>query len=423
MMRAITVATLLGGLFGCSAQDGADAPPRLEITSPARGTQTDGQAVEVTGVVTDDHGGVKVRINGTEITPAADGTFTATVPVTAGISILETHAIDSANHDVRDVRAVLAGTLAASDGTHAAPVGARVGAQALTKLGEAIGATAKAIDFTAAGQAMNPVYNNTGCLGAKLDITTITLSDVGVALAPKAGALTTNVTLDNVEVKLHANFKVACIGGSTNITIKSTHAHLDGDLGLAVTGGKIVTSLGSPAVTLGGFSIDIGGVPGAIESLLKGEARKAAESALTKVIRDRVPPMANSALAGLTGKPLATDLLGHATTFAVSPSTAELSPQGLFVAFDTKVKVAGGEGGMFLTVRTPMSASLMPGAGLGVAIADDAVNQLFAGLWAAGAIDQTISLDKLAVLGALLDDDARSLTLGLSLPPHRHGRG
>ncbi len=417
---------LLGGFVGCAADGGVDAPPTLEITSPQRGTTLQGDTVEVSGVVTDDHDAskVKVVINGTQVTPAKDGTFTATVTVGAGITVLETHATDGGANDVRDVRAVLAGNLATSNGTHASPVGAKIGAQAFAKLGATMATTIKSTNFTAAVQSMNPVYDNSGCLGAKIDITSLTITDAGVALVPKANALDTEVTLDNVVVKLHANFKVACIGGSTNITVKSSRAHIDGDLGLAVTAGTLTTSLSNPAVTLDGFQIDIGGVPGAIESLLTGEVRKAAENALTKAVRDRVPPMANTALAGLTSKPFAANLFGHATKISVAPAQVNLSTDGLYFAVDTKVFVTGGEGGMYMASGAPMSASLMRSTGVGVAIADDLVNQLFSGLWAAGAIDQTVDLKgQLAVLAALLDDDAASLAISLALPPTVTGEG
>ncbi|MBA3458348.1 MAG: Ig-like domain-containing protein [Deltaproteobacteria bacterium] len=426
MMRAIAIASCFGGLIGCASEPGVDLPPTLEITSPQRGTTVQGDTVEVSGVVTDDNDPrkVKVVINGSEVVPAKDGTFTATIPVTAGISILETHATDGGANDVRDVRAVLSGNLEASNGMKAAPVGAKVGPAAFMKLGQAFGSTIKGMDFTALAQTMNPVYDNSGCLGAKIDITSLTITNAGVALVPKTNALDTAVTLDNVVVKLRANFKVACIGGSTTITVKSSKAHIDGDLGVAVSAGKLTTSLGAAAVTLDGFTVDVGGVPGAIESLLKGEARKAAEKALTKAVQDRVPPMANQALAGLTAKPFNANLLGHATKITVAPAQVNLSADGLFFAVDSKVLVTGGEGGMYAATPSPMSASLMQSGGVGVAIADDLVNQLFSGLWAAGAIDQTVEIDsKLAVLGALLDDDAKSLGISLALPPTVTGEG
>jgi hypothetical protein len=111
-------------------------------------------------------------------------------------------------------------------------------------------------------------------------------------------------------------------------------------------------------------------------------------------------------------------------TLTTAPKIIDLSPEGLFVAVDTKVKVTGGEGGMYVASPSPMTAALMPTTGIGAAIANDTINQLFSGLWAAGAIDQTVGLDgQLAVLAALLDDDAASLAISASLPPTVFGDG
>lgn len=418
MMRAIGVVAFLAGVVGCSAAGGSDdLPPTLEITSPERGTVSEGDQVTVTGRVQDDGKVVSVTVNGTEVIPSADGSFTTTVVVGHGIEVIETHALDAAGHDVRDVRAVLAGTLAPSDGTVAAPIGARIGPDAFRSIGGAIATTTEALDFTAIAQGLNPVYNNTGCLGAKIDITSVALSNIGIDLVPGAGKLGTGVAIDDVVVKLHANFKVACIGGSTNITVRSTRARINGDLAVSSAGGELTTSLPAVTVALDGFSVDVGGVPGAIESLLKGEARKAAEKALTSMIRDQVPPLANDAMAGLIAKPYTAAILGHDTRVTITPSEVTLTPDGLFVAVDTKLAVTGGEGGVFASAAAPLSASLMPSNGLGVAIADDALNQLFSGLWAAGALEQTVSIDSVGVLAALLDDDARSLAIHASLPP------
>ncbi|HEY5922802.1 MAG TPA: hypothetical protein VIV11_14085, partial [Kofleriaceae bacterium] len=213
MMRILAAALLLAA--ACSSESTSDTPPTLEVTSPARGTLADAETVTVRGTAKDAEGPVKVTVAGLEVTPAADGTFSIDVPVAAGIDLIETHAIDSAGNDVRDVRAVLAGTLAPSDGTKAGQVGARAGVTALRAVGNAVAAAAEQVDFTAAAQALNPVYDNSGCLGAKINVTSITLSNIGAVLAPKTGALSTDVTIDNLVVRMSANFKVACIGGST----------------------------------------------------------------------------------------------------------------------------------------------------------------------------------------------------------------
>jgi len=55
--------------------------------------------------------------------------------------------------------------------------------------------------------------------------------------------------------------------------------------------------------------------------------------------------------------------------------------------------------------------------GLGVALAADSVNQLFAGLWAAGALDKSLPISSVGALGAILDASAKTIELHLALPP------
>lgn len=416
MMR--TLAASLVVILGCSSgsqQD--DPPPVLEVTSPARGTFADSETVTVSGRVTD-NGPVRVTVAGQEVMPAKDGTFTATVQVGSGIEIIETHAIDSTGHDVRDVRAVLAGTLGPTDGTQAASVGARAGVGALRAVGTAIATGAKAVDYTAAAQAANPIYDNGGCLGATINITSINLSNVGVSLVPKAGALSTDVVIDNLVVKLSAKFKVACIGGSTTITLRASKTKIHGDLAARISSEKLVTSLPTTTVAFEGFSLDIGGVPGAIEDLLRSQARDGVSKVLASTIRSKVPPLADRAIAGLIAKPVNAELLGRDTTITIAPSDVKITPTELFVGVSSKLRVAGGEGGTFLTTPTSLSAAGMGDTqGLGVALDDDIINQLFAGLWAADALEQSVSTDTIPALGIFLDDDAREMAISLALPP------
>lgn len=415
-MRLTIAALVVCGFVGCSAETTEDTAPVLEITSPARGTQIEGDSVTVTGIVRD-NGPVRVTVDGVEVTPAADGSFSTTISVAAGLALIETHAIDAGGQDTRDVRSVMSGTLAPTDGSLSAPVAARAGTAAISAVGELMASTAEAIDFTAAVTAMNPVYNNTGCLGAVVNVTSVGLSNIDVSLVPGANIMATEVVIENVVVKAHAKYKAACIGGSSNITIRATKARIKGDLGVAVSAGKLATSLPTASVTLEGFGLDASGVPGVVEDLIRGQVRKAIENALTQVIRDRAPGMANTALASLLARPVTASILGNETSISVVPSEITLSATGLYVAVDTKVKVAGGEGGMFVSTPAAVSSSLMPTSGLGVAVAADVVNQLFSGLWAAGSFEQSVSIDTVAILGSLLDADARTLDISTALPP------
>lgn len=418
-MRAL--ATALLGVVAACASDGTDpsiptAPPTLELTSPARATFANGDTIVVTGTVTGAKG-TRLTVDGVEVDVGASGAFSTTVSVAAGIAILETRAFDTAGQEVRDVRAILAGATAPTDGSVGAPIGARAGVAAINSIASALATAAEQIDFTAAAQALNPVYNNTGCLGARIDITSVSVANIDAALAPKTGQLTADVALDNVVVRLHANFKVACVGGSTDITVRSTKARVHGDLGVAVRSGKLDTSLAGVTVALDGFSVDVGGVPSQIENLLKDQARDAAVNALSSAIRDRVPPLADTALAKLVAKPIATSILGRATAFSIEPASVALTPSGLFVAVDTAVTVDGGEGGVYAASPAPIGPSLLNSRGIGLAISDDGANQLFAGLWAAGAFDLALPIEDVGPLAILLDDDARTIEVSLALPP------
>jgi Glucodextranase, domain B len=408
-MRAIAIAVLFAA--ACSSAD-QSAAPTLTITAPDRGTMASGP-VTVTGTVTN---ATQVFVNGAQVTLAADGTFSTSVTFDPGIGIIETHAINGAT-DIKDVRAVLSGNTAPTDGSVKAPLAAHASVTALKSIGAAMATEAKAIDYTAAAQAMNPVYNNTGCLGAQIDITSIDLSTIGVGLTPAANTIGTDVTISNVVVKLHADFKVACIGGSTTITVTSSAAHLHGALGVAVANKAVATSVGAVTVTLDNFSMDVGGVPGAIEDLFNSIVRGKVEAALTTMIHDNVPTLANHALAGLVAKPLSVNVLGKMTAWTAVPTKVSVAADGLMVAVDTTVKVTDGTGAMALAQPTPVNDDMVSqSTGIGLALATDAINQMFGGLWAAGALDKSMPMSSLGALGAVLDSNATTVEIKMMLP-------
>ena len=411
-----TLAASLVVMIGCSSAT-EDPVPTLEVTTPARGTFASGDTVTVTGRVID-NGPVRLTVAGTEVTPAADGTFSTTIQVGEGIEVIETHAIDGAGHDVRDVRAVLAGTLAPTDGTAKGELAARAGVTALNAVGGAISTSVKAIDFQAAAMSANPIYNNDGCLGAVINLTSVQRGNITVGLAPKTGILATDVTIENIVVKASAKWRVGCLGSTATITLRASKAKIHGDLAARVASGKLATTLPGASVSFEGFSFDIGGVPSQLESLVKGKVSDYVEGMLAGQIKSKVPPIADKAIAGLVAKPISTSLLNRNTTITVAPSNVKITNEELFVSLATTVLVAGGEGGTFLTTSPSLATTSMEvPKGVGVAIDDDIVNQLFAGLWSADALEPTIAIDSIPALGALLDDNARVMSISMSLPP------
>ena len=183
MMRGIaSFAVVLCACSGSGSGGGSTTAPTLVVSSPARGTTADAGMVTVTGTATG--AAIAVTVNGATTPVAADGSFSVQVPVATGITMLETHAKDAGGHDVRDVRAVLAGSLAPSDGTTSAPLAARAGGPALTAIGHAMATDAEAIDFTAEVTKANPIYDNGGCLGATVNVTSVAMSGIAIGIAP-----------------------------------------------------------------------------------------------------------------------------------------------------------------------------------------------------------------------------------------------
>jgi hypothetical protein len=426
----LAIALITASTAACSsAQNPGDdvngEAPLLEVLTPERGTTADATEVTVTGRATDDEPGLVVTVNGVETTTAADGSFSAVVPVTAGLSLIETHAIDARANDVRDVRAVLAGTLLPTDGSIGAPIAARVGAGGLAQVGNVLAATAQALDWNALALGMNPLSEDDGCNAIhRLDAEQLTVGTIGVSIVPGNGALQLVVTINDIYLRMHAEFEAICIDGSTTVEVTSSQARITGDLVIGVAGGVLVATLPASSVTLDGFGLNIGGVPGAIEDLIEGEARDAAEDALADAVRDQVPAEASEALAGLLAQPIATDILERPTTFTMTPDGVMITPEGLVASVDTRVLVTGGEGGVFASSPMPLTSGVWASDQLGLALADDVLNQLFGGLWASGALTPNLSLDGDAgILAPLLDDDARAIKLTMLLPPYVRAEG
>ena len=95
-----------------------------------------------------------------------------------------------------------------------------------------------------------------------------------------------------------------------------------------------------------------------------------------------------------------------------------LTAGGLFVGASTTSPSTGGEGGTYLAQPATLDPTMLEGQkGIGLALADDLIDQLLGGLWAAGAFDKSLPISSVGVLAALLDADATTLDLQLSLPP------
>jgi hypothetical protein len=404
---------------GSGSAVATDPAPVLAIVSPERGSFQDAATLVVRGTARDD-GAVRVTVNGGDVPVGADGAFTATLQLASGLTIVETHAIDATGHDTRDVRAVLVGPFGISDGSVASAIGARVGPAGLRAIGTALATSAKAIDFSAAAKKLNPVYDNPGCLGARVDIAEVAVGKIAVALIPRPGVIETAISVDDIVIKMTVAYEVACIGGRTSMTVR-TKARLDGALAARLVGRRIETAMPRPAVTLDNFQIDIGGLPGPIQRIVRPGVRIGVEVALIDTIANKLPPLADARLAELFARPHVAPLLGRDVEIDVVPRKVELATGGLSLAADTRFIVRGGEAGRYVAMPGPVATGDTPN--LGVAFSVDAINQLFAGLWAARAFERTVAIDQVGPLRLLLDGSVATVHVAPALPPTTNANG
>lgn len=403
-------------LFASACADPAEdrTAPTLRVTSPERGTISATSAVTVTG----ESDAVEVVVAGVPATIADDGTFSAQVVLPQGIEVIETIARDEAGNEARDVRAVLSGNLAATGDMVTDAVGAHLGPQALTIIGDVVGTTVEGMDLAAlAGD--GPIVSKGGsCVGADVYLQDVQVGHVDVDLAPVTDALDTGVLVSNLDVTLRVLYRLACYDEEAIILVHADTVGLRGDLGMQVVSGKLVSSLDRSDITLTGFALTSDGLSGTILDLIEGPVEDALPGIVEGIVGDAVPPLMDDALADFAGSSWTVPVLGHDVAIHVRPRDVAMATSGVTLAIDAQVNVSGDDKGRYLS--TPASAtSALGGAGpgMGLAVADDTLNMMFAGMWAAGALEQTLPVERGNSLGLLLGDETRNLHAKLALPP------
>lgn len=372
--------------------------PTLAIETPERGSLIEGSgggSVHVSGRATDAGGDLdRVEINGVEAELGADGSFSADVEVGNGITLLSTVVRDAAGNQATDTRAVLAGQFAPLSQPVDRAFGAWLSASALDAVGDTAAAFVTGQDLGALIAPFNPVLTAGGsCLGARVNVEDINLSESRVTLVPRAGSLGLVVELDNLDVPLDVDYDVACLGSDVGASLTASRFTFEGELSAQVTDGQLSVEITSSTAHFDGFALDVGLVPSQIVNLIASDLDQTIADQLTARIDDLVVPQLDGALAGLAaGRTF--ELLGKQVTVAVSPRELTIEEGGARIVLDATLGVDGADGGAlpgYLVSPGPLPA-LDSTDGFDLAIADDAANQALAAFTAAGGIDQNIAI-------------------------------
>jgi hypothetical protein len=391
--------------------------PKIHITSPDRGAIAgDVHTVTVTGTATDDTGVATVTVNDVPATLAADGTWTAIVPVVPGTNLLHAIATDLSSNTGKESRSVVAGPMSNLAMQVPNALTASLSAQTFDAIGRGAAGYIKTADLEAIISPSNPVIHagdpdGPDCLYGEAAITSMTVGDVAVTLAPQAGGLYLDAELSTVKIGMHLQYAVSCLDGSRDITIAASHISVSGNMavGLTATNDFDIT-LDNPNVQLTGFDLELGGVPGEIVDLLH------IDTALGPVIgwatEKFVTPMLNTSLAGLNTTKTMT-VLNSQVDISIKPSKLDFSSAGAIIELDTSIR-AHGDTGKFVFVDNIVPAMDLS-HGFSLAVADDAANQAFASMWSAKGLDDSIMLNNGSYgdIGTLYD----SVEIATMAPP------
>jgi hypothetical protein len=373
------------------------APPRIDITAPARATYTDVGQTDMSFTITDDAGLSEVLFGGDlGVDPAGGPDFSLPgLPLAIGWNILRLEATDSAGNKAREHVAVLHGNT--QDPTALIPAALRlhVGPAGFDAL-EAV-----ALDLLA-GQNLtalvpNPVFDS-GPFRA--EVTNITYMNPTMELTPEPGQVRVRLRLEQVIIALglfvndNQAYEVGAGAGAVEIT---------GLLIPRVEAGEIIVRFVDLQVAFTELEVQAGGVPEFENNPAEGRALvEEIAGEVVGLLANRFIPDLLAGLLARLAEPFELELLGAQLALRLVPDVIVVSAQGLSARVSVGVDLANpapGEPGLAGYVATRVPWDGVPTTdGVGIAVDDDLINLLLYQVWRAGVLFPR--LDSASELGA-----------------------
>jgi hypothetical protein len=131
-----------------------------------------------------------------------------------------------------------------------------------------------------------------------------------------------------------------------------------------------------------------------------------------------VPPQANAFLAGFLADSYTAYMFGQLVDIAIWPSAMNWTAAGGSIVLDVNSTVEGTSGASYLsTPQSLPSDADMASSGIRIAMADDVLNQVLAGVWASKAWEDALLPADGDALSAAFAGDVQSATVSMMLPP------
>jgi len=418
---ALTIVTLALLLTGCSVQgligegagslDGSETlgddnePGDLLVTSPARASFISATAAGT--VIVQGQGATdELLIDGTPVTPAADGSFSTTVKAVRGLNLIRL--VDGPS--ALDVP-FLYGDFAKPTEVVPAALGLRVNA-----LGFADPDPAKLSVTNLAQHALDDVDLLASLQGAvfsgkespakyKFTVTHASYGGASLHFAPRAGGVAVSASLSKLRVEGKLEVKVILLKHTDNVVLSAEAIHVNGNIDASFADGgdqdaHLKASASGVQTNVVKFKYDSNnaGFPCCVDSII------------TKILRPKVRDAVQSAVQKEASRSVSLGL----SDFGL-PDQIDLSSAGLNAVLSTQQQLAGAqfdaEGAMVSVAAGIEAAGMEAGSGasapgwlkvggapqpmatttaFGIAVSLDTLNQALFAIWAQGGFEMDV---------------------------------
>ena len=420
-----------------------DSSPDLIITNPARADWTLDDAVAVEGTAIDAFSGLaSLTIDGEAVDVDDDGTFAYDKPLSYGINIIETAAVDGDvdSNEVRDVRSILQvgewirPELYRDD---ALLVRINEGAGGLDQLGAIAPTIMESVDLESLlGGELYSVSGGSWIFSYAISMTAtgVSYGDASIAVdAVDGGTLEMRLTISDLRMDfvVEGYAPLASLPADGVVTIDAMYvdisvrpAIVDG----ALSFDDVTISVPDPD----GLSVSIGSGLSSLASFIGIDIDTLVVEEMRSAVEDAVAGETDGMLEGILGDfsiEETFEVSGMTYSLLAEPGSIDVDDDGMIMGFATRVVTeevlsAGAIDGVedipgFAWAAPDLEAD---GSGVQMALSTDVLNQMMFAMWQGGLLDQELTADDLGVdpaVLALVFSDVDDLTIVTTphLPP------
>jgi hypothetical protein len=374
-------------------------PPKIAITSPARGSFQTQMATMVQGVVTAPAGLTAVMVQGQPVTFSPNGAFSEAVPLTPGMNTIVVQGFDKNHKSVEESLSIIAGNFAPDTQPIANAIGARLNPGAFAEVGKLAATIVTPQILAQQITAKQPLFSSSihvlfFSIPTTVSAPAASVGQPAITLTPQNGSIHLHVEIPSVNIatKVHTGGLIP-LNLSGNMT--ADKMILDTDIAISLTNGVLSTQIVNTSDSFQNFDIGFNHIPDFITDLLLNTIQKMVRTNLADQVHTLVQPMVDSLLSKVsTG--VTQNVLGLQLTVSLQPTQASVDPTGFTLMTGSNVTILPANGyqplpapGSFVTNGTPPALGTST-TDFALTANEDFLNRVGYEAWHAGVTDITV---------------------------------